>query len=146
MNIENQVCAFEQAKRLKELGVTYPKGKESFFKWFECDNGENWEPGLFRPDSGEFDYMLINDVGGAYSDDIETSGNWNAFTVSELGVMFGKGTNAASLLYDAVQAQMNRSHSFTIVLSPQFLANCLIGMLETGRIKAEEINERLKTA
>lgn len=146
MNIENQVCTFEQAKRLKELGVNYPSGKESFFKWFECDNGENWEPALFRPDSGEFDYILVSGLEGDFSDEVETRGNWNAFTVSELGVMFGKGTNAASLLYDAVLDQMNRSHSFTIVLSPQFLANCLIGMLETGRIKAEEINERLKSA
>lgn len=89
MNIERQVCTFEQAKRLKELGVAYPPGKEAFFKWFECDTGECWEPGLFRPDSGEFDYMLISFLAVDCSDDIETRGNWDAFTVAELGVMLG---------------------------------------------------------
>jgi hypothetical protein len=66
-----------------------------------------------------------------------------AFTVAELAAMIGKGTNAASLLYDAVQARMNQSHSFTICYSPQFLSNCIIGLLETGRLTPAEVNERL---
>jgi hypothetical protein len=58
--------------------------------------------------------------------------------------MIGKGTNAASLVYDAVLARMNQSHSFTICYSPQFLANCVIGLLETNRLTPAEVNERLK--
>lgn len=151
MNIESQVCTFEQAKRLKELGVAYPKGQESFFKWFECDAGDSWVPGLFRPDSGEYDYMLISDIGGGYSDDIETSGNWNAFTVAELGVMldycsvtrsdmpghkgefcFPGGPIKGECIYFPTEAQARAAR--------------LIIALEKGWTTSEQVNERLKAA
>jgi hypothetical protein len=119
MKLESWVCTKQQAKRLKELGVA----QEGYFIWGEQG-------------------VLTESWGVEGNEDIF----YSAFTVAEFGAMFGKGTNAASLLYDAVQDQMNRSHSFTIVLSPQFLANCLIGLLETGRVTADEINQRLQNS
>src|SRR5574341_2010928 len=120
MKLENQVCTLEQAKRLKELGVT----QESYFHFGDHLDGvtESW---MHEGDEDVF---------------------YAAFTVAELGVMIGRGTNAATLFYDAVQDRMNRSHSFTIALDVQFVANCIIGMLETGRLTMEEVNQRLKAA
>lgn len=119
MKLQDQVCTMEQAKRLKGLGV--------------CQ------------DSYLFHIVGITTPGTlSKKEKIIFNQHYSAFTVAELGAMIGKGTNAAALLYDAVQDQMNRSHSFTICYSPQFLANCIISMLETGRLNPAEINERLK--
>ncbi len=150
MRLENMVCSFEHAKTLKRLGVAYPTGQESPFIWMEVqgitvDEKELWHPGIFRKDNGGYDYLLISELPFEYDDEgtLETRGWWNAFNISEMATMIGKGTSAAALVYDAVQDQMNRSHSFTICYSPQFLANCLISLLETGRITPEECNKRL---
>ena len=119
MKLENQVCTPDQGERLKALGVF----QDSLFYWTHS----KW--GIMPMESIDF------------------KGNpTSVFTVAELGAMIGKGTNAASLFYDAVQDRMNRSHSFTIALDAQFVANCIIGMLETGRLTAEEVNQRLKNA
>jgi hypothetical protein len=144
MKIENQVCSIEQAKLLKSLGIE----QESLFFWYNQphDNGkdEYWETEevAYRPWFVNASYPEDESEGCTYY--AHGTEQYSAFTVSELAAMIGKGTNAASLLYDAVQSQMNRSHSFTICYSPEFLANCVISMLQTGRITAEEINERLK--
>jgi hypothetical protein len=129
MKIQDQVCTLNQSLILKTLGVI----QESAF--------------YYHP---SFDELLmkgrvVTKHGTMYKkvpvkDDKASS---SAFTVSELAAMIGKGTNAASLLYDAVQARMNQSHSFTICYSPQFLANCVIGLLETGRLTPAEVNQRL---
>jgi hypothetical protein len=121
MKLENQVCTLEQSKKLKELGIC----QKSFLYYIN---------GTTTPGTLSSKEKIIFNL------------HWSAFTVAELGIMFGKGTNSAALLYDAVQDQMNRSHSFTIALSPHFLGNCLIGLLETGRITIEEINQRLQSA
>ena len=70
MDIEQQVCSLELAKKLKELGVK----QESVWYWTECNN----------PDYGVIgEWMLIQ----------KPSKNWNqaaAFTVAELGVLLPK--------------------------------------------------------
>lgn len=123
MKLQDQVCTIIQAKRLCELGVA----QEGCYSWGCNDEFDNMEPAA---------WTLVSGTKWRHK-------RYSAFTLVELGAMIGKGTNAASLLYDAVQDQMNRSHSFTIVLSVQFVANCLIGMLETGRVTVEEVNARL---
>jgi hypothetical protein len=135
MKLEDQVCSPEQSKRLKELGVD-----DSLYCWvYPIDNNKfssskgicerGWAKQIVDENEGnEFDHEMAP-----------------AFTVSELAAMIGKGTQAASLVYDAVQARMNQSHSFTICYSPQFLANCVIGLLETKRLTPAEVNERLKS-
>lgn len=125
MKLTDQVIPLEQAKRLSQLGIR--QGLSAFF-WDDYE--------------GKLQLMMNETPEDGYKPDAENT-CFSAFTVAELGAMIGKGTNAASMLYDAVQDQMNRSHSFTIVLSVQFVANCVIGMLETGRLMAEEVNARL---
>lgn len=134
MKLIDQVITLEQAKRLKELGVV----QEAIWFWAYPVKEEmiSTMKGIIHYTTKE-DILTDND-GDEFDHDVAA-----AFTVAELGAMIGKGTNAASLLYDAVQDQMNRSHSFTIVLSVQFVANCVIGMLETGRLTPEEVNARL---
>jgi len=140
MKLQDQVCSEQQAVRLKELGIDQSgyysyahrvvNSKPSF-------NGEmtEWEPEYS-------DDVALVETALAQFDGLP---HVSTFTVAELGTMFGKGTNAASMLYDAVLAQMNHSHSFTIVLSPDFLCNCIIAMLETGKLTPAEVNERLKS-
>lgn len=130
MKLIDQCCAISQAKRLKELGVR----QDSYF--YHHPNFETPAPGHTSVKKYGTQYKVTqvkNDAAVTLS----------AFTIAELALMIGKGTNAASLLYDAVQVRMNQSHSFTIVLSVQFVANCVIGMLETGGVTVEEVNARL---
>lgn len=134
MKLQNQVCTLEQGKRLKELGI---RQDASHAAWLRNECNKETEFWCWPVEA-----QGITNRG--YSS--PTKGcleGFSAFTVAELGVMIGKGTNAAAVLYDAVQGQMNRSHSFTIALSAQFVANCLIGMLETGFLAADEVNARL---
>lgn len=124
MKLIDQVITLEQAKRLKELGIMQ---NSLYYHIYNLCHNIGYEGVKVRDkpkDGGCIRY-------------------YSAFTLSELGAMIGKGTNAASLLYDGVQDQMNRSHSFTIVLSVQFVASCVITMLETGRGTVEEVNARL---
>lgn len=131
MKLQEQVCTLEQAKRLKELGVS----QESIFSYFKAPH----HAGICITDMSTRHVWILS--GNPYDqEDIELTA---AYTVAELGAMIGRGTNAAALLYDAVQDHMNRSHSFTICYSPSFLANCIISLLNTGRLTAAEVNERL---
>jgi hypothetical protein len=130
MKLQDQVITLDQAKRLKELGVK----QESHF--YHHPNFEEPTPGRTSVKKHGTMYKVTqvkNDLAVTLS----------AFSVAELGAIIGKGTNAAALFYDAVLDQMNRSHSFTIALSVQFVANCVIGMLETGRLTIDEVNARL---
>jgi len=133
MKIENQVCDLSQAMVLKTFGVLQ---KSLFYHHLSFDRPVFGETPVTETGKQYKKTQVCNDKKGAAS----------AYTVLELAAMVGKGSNAASLLYDAVQARMNHSHSFTICYSPKFLANCIIGMLQTGRITAEEINQRLLKA
>lgn len=144
MKLIDQVITLEQAKRLKELGVT----QNSYFSWCGDETQrlmDNGKDGLTISDWVYISETIpVNNQEADHRSMVPSARPFAAaFTVAELGAMIGKGTNAASLLYDAVQARMNQSHSFTIVLSAQFIANCLIGMLETGMLTPEEVNARL---
>jgi hypothetical protein len=144
MKLMNQVCTLEQAKKLKALGVN----QDSLYSWCGDETKrlmDNGKDGLavsdwvyidltIPPNNQELDHRSMVPSAKPFA---------AAFTVAELGAMIGKGTNAAALFYDAVQARMNQSHSFTIALDVKFVANCVIGMLETGRMNIEEVNNRL---
>jgi len=133
MKLENQVCSPNQAAVLKSFGIL----QKSLFYYhpaFESPVfGETWTTATGTQYKKT---KVCNDKNRAAS----------AFTVPELATMVGKGTDAACHVYDAVQARMNQSHSFTICYSPDFLANCIMGLLQTGKLTAEEINQRLQNA
>lgn len=130
MQIQEQVISYNKACMLKGFGIAQ---KSLFYH----------HPAFDRPVFGE---TVTTEWGKQYKKTQvcnDKKAAQSAFTISELSKIFGKGTNEASLLYDAVQDQMNRSHSFTIAYSLDFLCNCLINLLQTGRITAEECNKRL---
>jgi len=70
MNIKDQVCSFEFAKKLKELGVK----QESYFYWYT--------DGLNRRIETETDYIR-----GVYGYGGSADAVYSAFTVAELGEM-----------------------------------------------------------
>lgn len=93
MKAESGVCTMAQAEALKKLGV---KKEREFFVWFEVatldKNGDpvDWFPALFRPNTGETDYICLTDVPRECYDkddpemELETRGGLPAFTVAEL--------------------------------------------------------------
>ena len=130
MRLENQVINENNAAMLKTLGVIQ---KSLFYH----------HPAFDSPVFGE---TVTTEWGKQYK---KTQGcndkkaSLSAFTVSELGVIIGKGTKSAELLHNAIIDRINGGNSITLFLSPDFVANALIGMLQTERVSAEECNKRL---
>lgn len=94
MKIQDQVITIEQAKRLKELGVT----ADTFMIWMQAEqldgegNHKDWVPALFvEIQSSGFDMTSVSELPeGCTNDDDEchdTRGNYAAYTVAELGMM-----------------------------------------------------------
>jgi hypothetical protein len=78
MNLEQQVCSLELAKKLKSLGVK----QESFFAWvYSPEPGREWEAHLISKDMTE------------YPDKPYLSQQACAFTVAELGDMIHNNVN-----------------------------------------------------
>jgi len=121
MELSKQCCTVEQGKRLTELGVNAP----SLFEHVE----QYGKPNRIRP---------VPEV-----DTHDFKSTYPAYTVAELGAMFGRDTVAAQRLYDAVLDRMNEGLSFTIAYSAEFLATCLIGAIERNLITPEQCNNNL---
>lgn len=116
MNIRNQLCTIEQAKKLKELGVI----QESEFAYFMDKNhlvrrNRNYE-------LSEVDYC--------------------AFTVAELGVMLCKYANDCWWYKGAEWVQLTQNET-VFQTQAECYADFLIHLLETKAITAEEVNQRL---
>ena len=138
MNIEKQCCLLEQAKRLNELGVA--QGLSLFF--YDCGSGKT-----------SFEFNRSNEIDGMYFDAFSC---YSAFTVAELGVMLPEidvihwdvhplsNNNArlkrfynAEVCYHSFGAWSNEAEARAAIL---------IHLLETNRITADEVNERLKNS
>ena len=132
MKLEQQVCTLEQAKRLKELGIS----GETAFAYFIAPS----HAGICLGDSGNLRHVWAL-TGNPYDrEDVEFI---PTFTVSELGRMIGPNTRAASKFHDAVMNRINQSFSMQVATSVQFVANCVIGLIETGVLEIEDANRRL---
>lgn len=90
MKLQNQVCTLEQAKKLKELGVS----QDGYFTWaigicFDENEKEVEFPVLLRPDNGEFDFVSVDSLPDHLETEygFDTKAECSAFTVAELGVM-----------------------------------------------------------
>lgn len=144
------VCTIEQAKLLKKFGVKYPEGNESPFIWMEVQEIiENeqviWHSGLFRKDSGEWDYVLINELPFTYNDELETRGWWNAFGVAELGVMIPHGYDTMYVTGEGWSAfDLDGEH---VLKSYETEAECraalLIELIRQKSINIEQCNKIL---
>lgn len=99
MNIEDQVCSLELARRLKELGVK----QKSIIFWLNIqhcihmkintDDSSLQEDENGNPIIDRIDYRI--GLGNPYAYNIEKENTWAAFTVAELGEMLPKYTHSA---------------------------------------------------
>jgi hypothetical protein len=114
MNLENQVCSLELAKRLKELGVK----QDSWFWHQEYKNK----------------MVLLDDVPDEYAD------NYSAFTVAELGEMIGNGCSHSINLNKNRSSITNRAvdNVFVADTEANARAKMLIWLIENGRVKGDE--------
>lgn len=111
MKLENQVISIEQAKRIKELGVI----QNGLFSWaFDLLN--------YRWQLSNHNVEALELIKAANKRADSGSGFYSAFTVSELGVMFGIGTRTTDWL---VNVKIDTSTK-TLMWRPEFLADCLI--------------------
>jgi len=148
MNIESQVCSLEQAKKLKDLGVS----QKSIFYWHpNFDNpvfGEQWTTVAGKQYKKT---QVCNDKNGSYS----------AFTVAELGVMLCHKIRIGKALYK-FRANLEKSGLWHLkfrtlnagVMTPLCItqgkneaiarAEMLIKLLEKGFLRVTQVTERLK--
>jgi hypothetical protein len=136
MDISKQVASLEQAKRLKELGVT----ADSYFRWV-C--------GISEPKE---DYILASE----YSSKSVRRNEFPAYTVAELGEMLPKRYEAYwTESYNLgcgewrcdLYKRVGDSHSEVELSkygSTEAEARCamLIHLIEQGIIKPEQINKK----
>jgi len=164
MNLENQVCTFEQAKRLWELRIS----QESLFTWFSFRNEsspkDQWklvhkvcEPTEMVDEYEERDYLK----------DLVW---YSAFTVAELGLMLppffpsfvqdggkhshcrNERTDTFPLLGGSTEFDTTPAYVLNKELVPmqtgrneaEARANMLIYLLEQSLISPEEVNKSLK--
>lgn len=143
MKLENQVCTFEQAKRLKELGVK----QESIWFWEEMRHPVPQGCATKR-------LQLYADVGHAISRSA-VEANYSAFSATELGAMIPCNPSS-SVNYSYYHRYNWRGHSIgytALGLLPierewfkievEARADLLIHLLENSTIVAEEVNQRL---
>lgn len=122
MKIEDQVCSLEQAKKLNKLGVL--QGCSILFY-------DTRKRGRLQFNS--------NPVGG-YKD---ADSCFSAFTISEFGLMIGKGTKAAEKHWQWLIDCVNSGLSGTVSYNTVALAGFVITQIENGDLSVEEINKRL---
>lgn len=133
-NLETQVCTLEQAKRLEEL---LGEDVESSLYW--CNSGGTFH--ISAPCNKGF--VTVDETGEVYT---ESGGEvYNAFTVAELGLMLPA---SAKILKTSPGFQFGVMKAYkktwqTYKTEAEARAALLIHLLESGSIKAEEVNQRL---
>lgn len=140
MKLEDQVCSFEQAKKLKELGIK----ADTFFTWLEAarhdEDGSKvveWVPVLFYEQNMDMfavpgDYAYLQNDDNEFND---TRGNYSAFTVSELSEFIGKGTKAAEAHWQWLIDCVNSGLSGTVAYNAVALAGFVITQIQIGNIE-----------
>lgn len=157
MNIENQVCTLEQAKKLKACGINTDM---PHFSWYENCRSE-WVNGVRVQTSGVGETMQTKANAAEFGD---SDSIFPAFTVAELGVMLpddGEGcgdwyTNRDAGCYKGNDIDgfscwhfMDSKSPITIEGSKVFpteaeaRAALLIYMLKKNILTPEEANQRL---
>jgi hypothetical protein len=122
MNLESQICTIEQAKRLAELGVDQT---QSIVIWHVHE-------------LGAMAFFRVSQTGPQYS----------AFTVAELGVMLPAGYDTMCTYEGWRCYDCDGQDIYEVSYGYRYEAECraaaIIFLLENGKLKAEEVNERLK--
>lgn len=140
MKIEQQVCTLDQAKKLKELGVT----QESEF-YFRSENVWHFREVTDWPNQEQLSDLIES---GA-----EKGLIFSAFTVAELGEMLPPGYDTMKLTGDYPSENVwvgydDRGADFPDHNEYKQEAECraamLIHLIENNLLKVEDINNRLK--
>lgn len=132
MHRHNQVCSLKLAKKLHHLGVN----ASSNYTWVYDTNNFRWDLGVLNVEALGIIDKANNQKKEFYS----------AYSVAELGLMFGSATPACERLYNNVQRKLNQGLSFAIVFDADFLANELIYSIVNSFTTVHECNERLKAS
>lgn len=135
MKLQDQVCTLEQAKRLKELGVI----AESLFLWqyTHIDTRDGYD-------------HTCNIVSFGYKPQSVNTELYPAFTVAELGVMMNSeyytvrdGSEMSSFANWSWYSDANDAGFGPFNTEAQARSALLIHLLGTGKVTAEEVNQRL---
>lgn len=136
MKLEQQVCNMQQGKRLAELGITKFTG---IFRW--C---------VFCPDPTGEKYFYDAVYGDGTENDMPGEYICDAYTVAELGAMFGIFLDAnlhnADKDFDTWFEGMKAKYGdhLSVCYNPLFTADYLIYLLENGILTAEQCNSALQ--
>jgi hypothetical protein len=153
MKLENQVCTIEQAKKLKELGVI--QDSLFYYRNYQYSKHKLRHNGN-RPTPNQ---QVFNDLalGTDLHSDYVMNESYSAFTVAELGELLPRalqpdGHNwsyyhrhcwkGESVGYTAFGMEPIEQGWHTYEATAR--AEMLIKLLESGKITAEECNNRLK--
>ena len=145
MKIEDQVCSLDQAKKLKELGLS----QESIFSW--CGDENHIPEGSDKPWIWVGRTEPANNMELDYREDVPSAKPFaGAFTVAELGVMLENWTNKSPISTPAGNWEIimnSKGDEFqmsgTYKTEAEARAAMLIHILESGKITAEQVNSRL---
>lgn len=157
MDIKNQVCSLEQAKRLKELGVKHPgyfcyaHPVKEVHKGFDGEATDYIEEYKDEPELMDLSAAMWNGLPYCH-----------AYTVAELGVMIDDFVSHARRIDYGWEVRFKQrippeKEKFvsTLELNGTFITRAteaqarghlLIYLLETGWLDAEKSNDRLRSA
>ncbi len=127
MKTRQQLCSFEQSKKLKELGV--------------LQNGLFW----FYDDKKDYNQIGCSLISEEITNILKKHFDYySAFTVSELGVMLPNYMSSYrdedKTYYTGIEEGLNISFGKT---EAESRATCLIHLIETGKLKISDINTRM---
>lgn len=149
MKLSNQCCTLEQGRKLKELGIA----ENSVFAWVSVCYGPLGEKDPALEVVYRDDYSSIPAKYGEYQAP--------AFTVSEIIQMLPEQINDGTLTIEKgavfIREDMDPEMAYTVGCKKESVwqivhgrysladssADCLIFLLETGLLTAEEANNRL---
>lgn len=148
MKLQDQVCTLEQAKQLRELGVS----QDSLFSWCGDETNRLMDGGASGVEYGK--WVFVNTTKSANNQeedhrDLVPSAKpfAAAFTVAELGVMLPtlgikrvKSNNGQGQDYHWLEF---KSQDWSDINEAQLLSKFLIYLLEEKIITPEEVNNRL---
>lgn len=146
MNLQDQVCTLEQAKRLKELGLT----QDSLFSWCGSEESRIMDNGAKGMEVGGWLFVdrtiPYNNQHADHRDDVPSAKPFVAApNVAELGVMLPNGFDTMQTTpdgwvgYDIDGVDVFRGYK----TEAECRAQLLIWALETGFVTVEETNQRL---
>lgn len=150
MQLSQQVCSLEQAKRLKELGIN----QDAVFSWCGDQEMRLLDYGKDGVKYSNWTFVSnthpINNMEADYRDDVPSAKPFAAaYSCAELGVMLNAtiigATQSGELIERNWHDDIEQEGFGLFDTEAQARAALLIKLLESGTITAAECNERLKS-